>query len=86
MSTSSYHDAAICYANNNNVNNAATYNDYLRGCQSPGVNGDILNATTTLRDVEEAKAHFPTPPPGRLSEDSTGRPPVLEDGSKRTGG
>jgi hypothetical protein len=35
--------------------------------------------------VEEAKAHFPTPPPGRLSKDSTGRPPVLEDGSRLVG-
>jgi hypothetical protein len=36
--------------------------------------------------VEEAKAHFPTPLPGQLSEDSTGGPPILEDGSGRMGG
>jgi hypothetical protein len=29
MSTSSYYDAAICYADNNNVDDAATYNDHL---------------------------------------------------------
>jgi hypothetical protein len=29
MSTSSYYDATICYANNNNVDDAATYNDHL---------------------------------------------------------
>jgi hypothetical protein len=78
---SSYFAPAVTYGNNNNVNDAATYNDHRRGHQSPGVDSDILDATTTLRDVEEAKAHFPTPPPGQLSKDSTGRPPVLEDGS-----
>jgi hypothetical protein len=85
MSTSSYYDAAICYANNNNNNNAATYNDQLRGCQSPGLDSDGLDATTTLRDVEEATSSFPDPHPGQLSEDSTGRLPVLEDGSGRVG-
>jgi hypothetical protein len=78
---SSYFAPAVTYGNNNNVDDAATYNDHCQGRQSPGVDSNILDATTTLRDVEEAKAHFPTPPPGRLSEDSTGRPPVLEDGS-----
>jgi hypothetical protein len=29
MSTPSYYDAAICYANNNNVDDATTYNDHL---------------------------------------------------------
>jgi hypothetical protein len=86
MSTSSYHDATTCYANNNNVNDATTYNDYLRGCRSPGVDSDILDTSTTLRDLEEAKAHFQTPTPGRLSADTTGGPPVLEDGSGCLGG
>jgi hypothetical protein len=40
---------------------------------------------TTLRDLEDAKTYFPDPSPARLSADSTGRPPVLEDGSKRLG-
>ena len=31
------------------------------------------------RDLEEGRRHFPTPTPGRLSEDSTGGPPLLED-------
>jgi hypothetical protein len=83
---SSYFAPTVTYGNNNNIDDTATYNDHHRGRRSPGVDSDILNATTTLRDVEEAKAHFPTPPPGRLSEDSTGRPPILEDGSRVVGG
>jgi hypothetical protein len=83
---SSYFTPAITYGDNNNVDDAATYNDHCRGQRSPGLDSDTLDTTTTLRDVEEAKAHFPTPPPGRLSEDSTGRPPILEDGSGAVGG
>jgi hypothetical protein len=74
---SSYFAPAITYNTNNNNNNTATYNDHHRGRRSPGVDSDILDTTTTLRDVEEAKAHFPTPSPGHISEDSTGGPPVL---------
>jgi hypothetical protein len=79
-SPSSYFAPAVTYNTNNNVDDTTTYNDYQRGRRSPGIDSDILDTTTTLRDVEEAKAHFPTPPPGRLSEDSTGGPPVLENG------
>jgi hypothetical protein len=35
--------------------------------------------------VEEGKAHFPVPAPGRLSEDSSGGPPVLEGSSGGVG-
>jgi hypothetical protein len=83
---SSYSTPAVTYNTNNNNNNAVTYNDHHRGRRSPGVNSDILDAMTTLRDVEEAKAYFPTPSPRCISEDSTGRPPVLEDGSGGMGG
>jgi hypothetical protein len=86
MSTSSYHDATTCYANNNNINDAATYNDYLRGCRSPGINSDILNTSTTLRNLEDAEAHLQNPTPKPCSADTTGRPPILEDGSRRLGG
>jgi hypothetical protein len=41
---------------------------------------------TTLRDLEDAKAYFPDPPPARLSTDSTGGPPILEDSSGQLGG
>jgi hypothetical protein len=85
MSTSSYHDAATCYTNNNNIDDAATYNDYLRGRRSPGINSDVLDTSTTLRALEDAEAHFPTSTP-RLSADTTGGPPILEDGSRRLGG
>jgi hypothetical protein len=84
-SPSSYFAPAVTYSTNNNVDDAATYNDHHRGRRSPGIDSDILDATTTLRDVEEAKAHFPTPPPGRISEDSTGGPPILEKGSRVVG-
>jgi hypothetical protein len=83
---SSYFAPTVTYSNNNNVDDAATYNDHRRGRRSPGVDSNILNATTTLRDVEEAKAHFPTPTPRHISEDSTGGPPILEDGSGGMGG
>jgi hypothetical protein len=74
------------YGDNNNVDNATTYNDQRRGRRSPGINSDDLGDMTTLRDLEDAKTYFPDPSPARLSADSTGRPPVLEDGSKRLGG
>ena len=32
------------------------------------------------RDLEEGRRLFPTPVPGRLSEDSNGGPPLLEEG------
>jgi hypothetical protein len=81
MSTSSYHDAAICYASNNNVDDATTYNDYLQGCRSPGIDSDVLDASTALRDLEDTEAHLPTPTPRTFGTDTTSRPPILEDGS-----
>jgi hypothetical protein len=72
--------STITYATNNNVNDT----DCLH--HSPGLDSNTVEQTTTLRDVEEAKAHFPTPTPGRLSKDSTGRPPILENGIGRMGG
>jgi transposase InsO family protein len=60
----SYFTPAVTYGDNNNVDDAATYNDYQRGRRSPGIASDILDATTALRDVEEAEAYLPdrTPP------------------------
>ena len=41
---------------------------------------DTLNEQAAhQRDLEEGRRHFPTPTPGRLSEDSSGGPPLLED-------
>jgi hypothetical protein len=83
---SSYFAPAITYGDNNNVDDATTYNDYRRGRRSPGLDSDDLEDTTTLRDVEDAMSSFPDPRPAQLSEDSTGGPPILENGSRRVGG
>jgi hypothetical protein len=64
----------VTYAINNNVNDATCH----EGCISPGINSDTLEQMTTLRDVEEAKAHFPTPEPRRLSNNSADGPIVME--------
>jgi hypothetical protein len=82
---SSYFAPTVTYGDNNNIDDAATYNDQLRGHQSPGLDSDDLEDTTTLRDVEDAMSSFLDPRPARLSEDSTGGPPVLENGSGRVG-
>jgi hypothetical protein len=47
--SNSYHAPAVTYGDNNNVDDAATYNDYRRGRRSPGLASDILDATTPLR-------------------------------------
>ena len=42
---------------------------------------DTLNEQAAhQRDLEEGRRLFPTPAPGHLSEDSSGRPPLLEEG------
>jgi hypothetical protein len=83
---SSYFTPAITYSNNNNVVVVVTYNNYRHGRSSPRLDSDNLENTTTLRDVENAMSSFPDPDPARISEDSTGRPPVLEDSSGLVGG
>jgi hypothetical protein len=83
---SSYFAPAITYGDNNNVDDALTYNNRLRGRRSPGLNSNDLEGMTTLRDVEDTMSSFPDPPPARLSTDSTGGPPILEDSSERLGG
>jgi hypothetical protein len=83
---SSYFAPTITYGDNNNIDDAATYNNYQRGCRSPRLHSNDLEDTTTLRDVEDATSSFPDPEPARISEDSTGRPPILEDGSGLVGG
>jgi hypothetical protein len=83
---SSYFAPAITYGDNNNVDDAATYNNQRRGRRSPGLDSNDLEDTTTLRDVEDAMSSFPDPRPAQLSEDSTRGPPVLENGSGSVGG
>jgi hypothetical protein len=82
---SSYFTPTVTYGDNNNVDDATTYNDCLRGHRSPGLDSNNLKDTTTLRDVEDAMSSFPDPEPARISEDSTGGPPILENGSRRVG-
>jgi hypothetical protein len=56
----SYFAPAVTYGDNNNDNDAATYNDYQRGRRSPGIASNVLDATAALRDVEESEANLPS--------------------------
>jgi hypothetical protein len=78
---SSYFAPAVTYGDNNNVDDAATYNDYHRGRRSPGIASDILDATTTLRDVEKPEAYLPNLSPAGHDDNNTSGPPILEDSS-----
>jgi hypothetical protein len=83
--SNSYHTPAVTYGDNNNVDDTTTYNDYQRGRRSPGIASDILDATTSLRDMEESEADLPSrtsPPHGNKG---TSGPPILEDGSRCVG-
>jgi hypothetical protein len=82
----SYFTPATTYGDNNNVDDAATYNDYRRGRRSPGIASDVLDATAALRDMEGAETHFPSSSPNHPDDSSASRPPVLEDSSRRVGG
>jgi hypothetical protein len=81
----SYYAPAVTYGDNNNVDDAATYNDYRRGRRSPGIASDILDATTPLRDMEESEAHLPSGTSPSRSNESTSGPPILEDGGRSVG-
>jgi hypothetical protein len=81
----SYHAPAVTYGDNNNVDDATTYNDYRRGRRSPGIASDILDATAALRDVEETEAYLPNRTPSRGNEETTSGPPVLEDSGRSVG-
>jgi hypothetical protein len=81
----SYFAPTVTYGDNNNVNDAATYNDHQRGRQSPGITSDILDATTPLRDMEESEAHLPSCTPSQCDNETASGPPVLEDGGRSMG-
>jgi hypothetical protein len=83
--SNSYFAPAVTYSNNNNVDDAATYNDYRRGRRSPGIASDVLDATAALRDVEEAEAYLPSRSPSQGNDETTDRPPILEDGGRSVG-
>jgi hypothetical protein len=82
----SYFAPAVTYTNNNNVDNAASYNDYQRGRRSPGIASDVLNATAALRDVEESEAYLPSRTPSQCNNETARGPPVLEDSCGSVGG
>jgi hypothetical protein len=82
----SYHAPTVTYGDNNNVDDAAAYNDYQRGRRSPGIASDILDATAPLRDMEESEADLPSHTSSRRGDEGTGRSPILEDGSRCVGG
>jgi hypothetical protein len=84
--SNSYFAPAVTYSNNNNVDDAATYKDYRRGRRSPGIASDVLDATATLRNLEEPETHLPSRTSPRHGDESTRGPPILEDGSGRVGG
>jgi hypothetical protein len=84
-SPSSYFAPAVTYGDNNNVDATATYNDCQRGRRSPGIASNILDATTSLRDVEKSETHLPSCAPSRHGNEETSGPSILEDGSGRVG-
>jgi hypothetical protein len=75
----SYHAPAITYGDNNNVDDAATYNDHQRGRRSPGIASDILDATAPLRDMEEPEADLPSAIPSLRRNKTIGGSTLLED-------
>jgi hypothetical protein len=81
----SYHTPAITYGDNNNVDDATTYNDYQRGRRSPGLASDILDATTPLRDMAESEADLSSTLNPLQQDETVGGPPFLEDGSACVG-
>jgi hypothetical protein len=80
----SYFTPAVTYGDNN-IDNAASYNDYRRGRRSPGLASDILDATTPLRDMEESETHIPSRIPSSRGDGTASRSPILEDGGRCVG-
>jgi hypothetical protein len=81
----SYYTPAITYGNNNNNNNAATYNDHRRGRRSPGLASDVLDATASLRDVEEPMTHLQCGTSPIRQNEAVSGPTLLEDDGKHVG-
>jgi hypothetical protein len=82
----SYFAPAVTYGDNNNVDDAATYNDYRRGRQSPGLASDILDAMTAIRNVEESEADLPRNSPHVRQDEAVSGSTLLEDSGIRVGG
>jgi hypothetical protein len=82
---SSYFAPAITYGDNNNVVDAATYNNQHRGRRSPGLDSNNLEDTTTLRDMEESETHLLSRTPSQHGNKIASRPPILENGGGSMG-
>jgi hypothetical protein len=81
----SYHAPAVTYSNNNNVDDAASYNDYRRGRRSPGLASDVLDATAALRNLEEPETDLLRRTPTSNTNESPDGPHALEEGIRRVG-
>jgi hypothetical protein len=81
----SYYTPAVTYGDNNNVDDAATYNDHRRGRRSPGLASDILDTTAPLRDMVESETSLSSGPPPLQRNEAVSRPPLLEDSITRVG-
>jgi hypothetical protein len=81
----SYSTPAVTYGDNNNVDDAATYNDRRRGRRSPGLDSDVLDTTTPLRNLEEPTTGLPSGTPNVRPEKALSGPTFLEDDGTRVG-
>jgi hypothetical protein len=81
----SYFTPSLTYSDNNNVDDAATYNDYRRGRRSPGLASDVLDATASIRNMEESEAGLLANPPSVRQDEAVSRPTLLEDGGTGVG-
>jgi hypothetical protein len=81
----SYFTPAVTYGDNNNVDDAATYNDHRRGRRSPGLASDVLDATTSLQNMEEPTADLPSDTPPIRQDKAISGPTLLEDNGTRMG-
>jgi hypothetical protein len=77
----SYFTPAVTYGDNNNVDDAATYNDYQRGRRSPGLASDVLDTMATIRNVAESEAGLSSGPASLQRNETVGGPSLLEDSS-----
>jgi transposase InsO family protein len=78
-----HYEGHQCWACNNNIDDNTCF-----AIDSPTVitSDEEVDEEAAARDVEEGTTHFPMPAPGRLSEDSSGGPPVLEGNDGGVGG
>jgi hypothetical protein len=81
----SYFTPAVTYGDNNNVDDAATYNDRRRGRRSPGLDSDVLDATTPLRNMEESTTGLPSGTPNVRRNEAVGGPTLLENDGTHVG-